>query len=88
MYESVCSFEREFDKIFTSIMAQFHNWELFDDKEISLACQALRELASSNHIFHISQAKNVAKLLVFFEGHEVPPPISSAVVEAFAQIAK
>lgn len=83
VYESVCSFEREFDKIFTSIMSQFHNWELFDDKEISLACQALRELSASNHIFHVSQSKNISKLLIFFEGKEIPPLIRSAVVESF-----
>ena len=38
---------KDFDQIFSRIMSRFTDWEIFDDKEIIMACQSLKVVANS-----------------------------------------
>ena len=38
---------KDFDQIFTRIMSRFQDWEMFEDKEIVMACQSLKVVANS-----------------------------------------
>ena len=38
---------KDFDTIFARIMTRFQDWEIFEDKEIFMACQSLKVVANS-----------------------------------------
>jgi len=38
---------KDYDQIFMRIMHRFHDWEIFDDKEILMACASLKVIANS-----------------------------------------
>lgn len=44
---------KDFDQIFTRIMSRFLDWEIFDDKELIMACQSLKVIANSAQIVNL-----------------------------------
>ena len=38
---------KDFESVYSKILLRFQQWELFDDDEVSLACQSIKTLASS-----------------------------------------
>lgn len=38
---------KDFDQIFARIMTRFQDWEIFEEKDIVMACQSLKVVANS-----------------------------------------
>ena len=38
---------KDFDQIFTRIMSRFQDWEMFEERDIVMACQSLKVIANS-----------------------------------------
>lgn len=41
------SLYKDFESVYSKILMRFQQWELFDDEEVSMACQSIKTLASS-----------------------------------------
>ncbi len=44
---------KDFDQIFARIMSRFIDWEIFDDKEVIMACQSIKVVANSGQIVNL-----------------------------------
>ena len=38
---------KDFDQIFSRIMSRFQDWEIFEEKDLMMACQSLKVVANS-----------------------------------------
>ena len=44
-------------------MTRFTDWEIFEDKEILMACQSLKVVANSGQIVNLVQEKNMKQII-------------------------
>ena len=62
---------KDFDQIFTRIMSRFQDWEMFEDKEIVMACQSLKVVANSGQIVNLVQEKNMKRVIAVYESEDL-----------------
>lgn len=54
---------KDFDQIFARILTRFIDWEIFEEKEIYMACQSLKVVANSGQIVNLVEDKNMKQIL-------------------------
>ena len=69
-------------------MSRFLDWEIFDDKEIVMACQSLKVVANSGQIVNLVQEKNMLKVIMVYEDAQLPAKFRAEISELFLIIAK
>ena len=52
-------------------MTRFSDWEIFEDKEISMACQSLKVVASSGQIVNLVQEKNMKQIIQVYMNEDI-----------------
>ena len=50
---------KDFDTMFSKVINRFTDWELYEDDEIQMACQALKVMANSGQLINLSVEKNM-----------------------------
>lgn len=79
---------KEFDTIYQKVVIRLQDWELFDDEEISQACLALKVIANSGQMIHLSMEKNMRRIFTIFGQADVPKNIQANILDIFIIIAK
>lgn len=49
------------------VLARLEQWDLFDDFEVSMACNSLKVLANSGQVVSLILEKNMMKLLQIYD---------------------
>lgn len=79
---------KDFDQIFSRIMTRFSDWEIFDDKEIFMACQSLKVAANSGQIVNLVQEKNMKQIIQVYVQQDIHVKFRQEISELFLIIAK
>ena len=52
-------------------MSRFTDWEIFDDKEVIMACQSLKVVANSGQIVNLVQEKNMKRVITAYDSEDL-----------------
>ncbi len=69
--------------MYAKILMRFQQWELFDDSDVTLACQAIKTLAGSGQVVSMIQERHLMKLILIYDTPDMPVDVRQAAVEAF-----
>lgn len=69
-------------------MSRFTDWEIFDDKEIIMACQSLKVVANSGQIVNLVLEKNMKRVITVYDSDELHVKFRQEISELFLIIAK
>ena len=79
---------KDFESVYAKILMRFQQWELFDDREVTLATMAIKTLAGSGQVVSMIQERHLMKLIMIYDTSDMPVDVRWAVVESFHLIAK
>ena len=69
-------------------MTRLQDWEIFEDKEIAMACQSLKVVANSGQIVNLVQEKNMKRVISVYESEDIHVKYRQEISELFMIIAK
>ena len=69
-------------------MTRFQDWEIFEDKDIVMACQSLKVVANSGQIVNLVQEKNMKRIIQVYTSEDMHIKFRQEISELFLIIAK
>lgn len=52
-------------------MSRFIDWEIFDDKEVIMACQSIKVVANSGQIVNLVLEKNMKRIIAVYDSEDL-----------------
>ena len=80
--------QKYFDQIFTKIITRFTDWEIFEEKEIAMACDSLKAVAHSGQLINLIPEKNMKRIIQAYVSEDLHAKYRLKISETFLIIAK